>query len=315
MFDSDGTPFGEFNDGRISDDPLVQLADGRVLISGSSDVLAFEPDGTYLGVFAENRNGIEDAIQLADGHVLVAEYGEGSGPGAGRVSRFSADGTPQGLFAPDAVNPTSILQLADGRVLVGESGAAVISSFSPDGTPLGPFRPGGFSGDMVQLPDGRILVSGIGGAGIPTGSEVSVLDVDGTYLGPFTDGLTDSFGLTLHPDGRVLVVDQWDDTVYAYGVIPVASEPAPDEGRVSEAFPNRAPAGTPAALAVALAEPGTVRVTVLDATGREVSRQDHALGAGEQSVAVETAGLAAGVYAVRVSGPDVEATRPLVVVR
>ena len=61
--------------------------------------------------------------------------------------------------------------------------------------------------------------------------------------------------------------------------------------------------------------PGAVRLSVFDALGRVVAASEPLAGAGRQRLAVPTAGLASGVYAVRVSGPGVEAVRRLAVVR
>ncbi|MEM6326909.1 MAG: T9SS type A sorting domain-containing protein [Bacteroidota bacterium] len=315
-FASDGTPLGEFNDGRISSNPLTQLADGRVLITGSDDVLAFDPDGTYLGIFAERRNAPRDATQLPDGRVLIAEYGSNSGTN-GRVSRWNLDGSPAAFFTRDAVAPTAVAVLPDGRVLVAESNGGRVSAFAPDGTQLPDFVDQiSVFGDILPLPDGRVLISAISGWNGPNGANVSMFDADGTYLGPFTEGLRGVFGLALHPDGRVLVVAITEDRVYAYGVVPVAGETPPEAGEaVAAPHPNPVRSGQTARLGVTLDTPASVIVTVYDATGREAVRETHALSAGAASIEIPTAGLAAGVYAVRVVGTDSGAVWRLVIVR
>ena len=71
-----------------------------------------------------------------------------------------------------------------------------------------------------------------------------------------------------------------------------------------------------ARVTVSLAEAAPVRVSVVDALGREVAvLADAPLGAGEHALALDAGGLAPGVYLVRVETTAGAAARPLTVVR
>ncbi len=87
-----------------------------------------------------------------------------------------------------------------------------------------------------------------------------------------------------------------------------------------ETFGLSTPAPNPTAgtstLRVRLGAPQTVRVSVVDALGREVAvLHDGALPAGETLVSVATSGLAPGVYVVRMAGAGSVASQRLVVAR
>lgn len=82
-------------------------------------------------------------------------------------------------------------------------------------------------------------------------------------------------------------------------------------------YPNPAASGVGATVRFAVAESGRVRVEVFDVLGRRVGvLHDARVAAGwPGEVRVETGRLAAGIYLVRVTGPGLEATRQMTVVR
>ncbi len=96
---------------------------------------------------------------------------------------------------------------------------------------------------------------------------------------------------------------------------PTASEGAPDSPTVSvQAWPN--PASRSVTVAVALAAPERVRVTVVDALGREVARVHDGPAADGARFSVETARLAPGAYRVRLTAASgASATAGLTVAR
>ena len=289
-FGSDGTPLSTFTDG--ADEPLVQLEDGRILASDdgrSGDVLVLGLDGITLSVFAPGLNIPTDAVQLADGRVLITEYGNGS---TGRVSEFDADGTPRGRFARQLANPVALTQLQDGRVIVVEGGGRRVLAFAPDRTPLDDFIPPiNGHGDVLQLPDGRVLLAGVFGSGIEDAA-VSMFSPEGGYLGPFA--AVGASGLALLEDGRVLTSSIETDQILAYGVVPVASEPSPEASGIGAVFPSPLAAGRSASVEVALEAPGAVRLAVFDALGRVVAEAEAVAAPGRQRLSVPTAGLAPG---------------------
>ena len=98
----------------------------------------------------------------------------------------------------------------------------------------------------------------------------------------------------------VTVIDTEDDPNATLTVEPIRPNPAVNEATVS----------------FELATPSAVVVSVFDALGREVRRRD--LGtriAGADAVALDTRGLAPGVYVVRLEAGDAHRTRRLTVVR
>ncbi|GAB5536211.1 MAG: hypothetical protein Rubg2KO_24600 [Rubricoccaceae bacterium] len=104
----------------------------------------------------------------------------------------------------------------------------------------------------------------------------------------------------------------------AEGAFPVSAEPD-DAGALPSVlalrtFPN--PASGLLSVEGAMPQAGTARVTVHDALGREVAvLQDGPLAAGTHRFSLETAGLAPGLYHVRLSTPGGTAMQRVTVVR
>ncbi|HEX8298670.1 MAG TPA: FG-GAP-like repeat-containing protein [Rubricoccaceae bacterium] len=98
-------------------------------------------------------------------------------------------------------------------------------------------------------------------------------------------------------------IDEVDDLIYLYdntGAVAGADAPVPGEAFVRLAGSN--PARGTTRLAFGLAQPGPARLTLTDVLGREVGVAfDGTVGAGEQTVSVDVAGLAPGVYTARLS--------------
>ncbi len=96
-------------------------------------------------------------------------------------------------------------------------------------------------------------------------------------------------------------------------IVAGASAPAAGAFSLSAASPN--PTSGTSTLALTVAAPEAVRAVVLDATGREVATVFEGTVTDAATLRVETAGLAAGVYVVRVVGATFSATRRLSVTR
>ena len=96
---------------------------------------------------------------------------------------------------------------------------------------------------------------------------------------------------------------------------PVAGEAAPDGAELSLAVhPN--PASGRAEVPFALAASADVRLSVVDALGREVAvLADGPHAAGDHAASLDAGSLAAGVYVVRLRGDGAHAVRRLTVVR
>jgi len=122
--------------------------------------------------------------------------------------------------------------------------------------------------------------------------------------GPAVCGLFNDMGWPLGPDCQGQIV------------LP-ANEPIAGDARAALEVSGPNPFASRTAVTLALRESGDVRAELLDVTGRVVAvLHDGAVGAGAPvEMAVDGAGLGAGVYVVRVVGADFTATRRLVLAR
>ena len=118
-------------------------------------------------------------------------------------------------------------------------------------------------------------------------------------------------------DGGDGAVSTWS-APYAFAVGAVANEEAAATGGTATglvgAYPN--PLTTSATVRFALAEAGAVRLVAYDVLGQEVARLAEGYhGPGEHAVVFEAAGLAPGVYLVRLEAGALVETRQLLVAR
>ncbi|MRR08589.1 T9SS type A sorting domain-containing protein [bacterium] len=121
------------------------------------------------------------------------------------------------------------------------------------------------------------------------------------------------YGIAYASQGPVYGGAYFDRSDWAAGVAgdPTASPGLPAPARV---FPS--PARDRATVSWSLARPGEVGLAVYDITGRLVSRTGaELLAAGRHERALDTRGMAAGVYFVRIEGAGPGYTRKLVVIR
>ncbi|HEX9953524.1 MAG TPA: T9SS type A sorting domain-containing protein [Rubricoccaceae bacterium] len=94
------------------------------------------------------------------------------------------------------------------------------------------------------------------------------------------------------------------------------ADPAPHAAGVGVLVLGPNPAGTSGTTArFSLDRPGPVRISLLDALGRVVALSDHAASSGDQSVWIDTSGLAPGAYIVRLDAAEPVAPVQLVVLR
>ncbi|MDX1418685.1 MAG: hypothetical protein R3181_01855 [Rubricoccaceae bacterium] len=137
-----------------------------------------------------------------------------------------------------------------------------------------------------------------------------------TRVGAFLGGIAAD---TEHPGFMPTTGTTWaSDRLFELYVTPLTSSAveggAPEGFRVALTGPN--PFRERTRLAVTLDAPGTWTVAVFDAVGRRVARlHDGPLAAGPHVFDVEGARLPAGVYGVRVSGPQGAFTERLVRLR
>ena len=221
------------------------LPDGRVIAVGVGDaenftLMRLTPEGLLDTTFGTNGSTQIDFTLMEDESLALAVLPDGRilvGGAADRdtaVARFSADGVLdrnfgiQGRVFVDAVDEIrKIVPLADGRFLAG-NGKRVVRfladgeldpSFGTDSQfstfeIRSPFGDG--HTDMGVLSDGRIVLSGVRGDGIALAklTPEGVLDLsfgtDGVALPDLLDDEIITFGLTILPDDRLVVVDGYE---------------------------------------------------------------------------------------------------------
>ena len=111
--------------------------------------------------------------------------------------------------------------------------------------------------------------------------------------------------------------DPYDDTgaACAFSDVATAAGAVPTATAATLSAPSPNPTAGRAALTLRLAAPATVRALLVDALGRTVAVLYDRLAGAETTPAVDARGLPPGVYAVRVLGARVAASRRLTVVR
>ena len=150
------------------------------------------------------------------------------------------------------------------------------------------------TGDLSTLPDGwsAIIVD------TETGDEVDLSVGAVEFSSDATDGWASRYVLKVTPSGVVSTETGAEGDVF-----------------LGSAFPN--PSSDRTALSLRLAESENVRAAAYDALGREVAvLHDGAVAAGvAETLTLDTAELAAGVYVIRVEGESFVDSRRVTVVR
>ena len=246
-------------------------------------------------------------------------------------------GSGEARFATSvATGPTGDIVVAGSEQVAGSQDQWYVQRFRFDGIPdvafsddsVVLFPPGsGLSGGVTGLTiddDNQVVLVGRAVAVTPAGATrswaIARLSPDGRFDAPFgQDGITVErpFGLqgelaavTFQPGGNPIVAgyvslptggDVWAVARYE-GKAPVAAEAAPlAAGTRLTIAPN--PAVSRATVTVEQHEAGSLRVSLVDALGREVAVvHDGALAAGTHRLALPLGALAPGVYAVRAAG-------------
>ena len=177
---------------------LLLLALAFVLASGAATAQTATP----LGTFAQGLNSTTHITQLADGRVLVSNVVDPELPTQQFVvSAFTSSGAPLGTFATFASPVRGIEQLSDERVLVLLRNDPQPRVYAANGTFLGNFASVSSitaPWDVLQLSDGRVLISDLGGT-------IFAYQADGVQLADFAQGLERPSYLAQAADSTVLV--------------------------------------------------------------------------------------------------------------
>ena len=299
--------------------PSTALPDGRLVLGVGGGVLTSDDDGsTWLASsLYQDFRWVGHDLDLArdpshpyggTAYVLAADFGSFDGP----VVLASDDGGAtwderhrfaQGAFGLDRLDgEPEIAVLGDGSLVVGllktfggprglDLGAVV---WSGDGgatwTPLGPVA----SWQGEKPPAGACNPACPDGAWPGWGAQLLRVDRAGRVWAGTGNGV-------------------WRTTGPAWAVASESDPEAPPASVGVSVHPN--PSGRRAVAVLSLASPQVVRVSVVDAVGREVSVVFAGAARDGNRVEVETGALAPGVYRVVVEGEAGTASSGLTVVR
>ena len=319
----------------------------HILVSDQTNdvVWQYTSTGTFVGVFAP-AGGANTAVLDNIRGIALSRDGErllvtvASGTNANAVVAFDRTGTvvPAPVVAAGAGglnSPWDVVE-READVLVGGSGNSSVLRFGLDGSPLGTFAAGlNFPQQISESRAGGILVANFSPAaerGVyeydAAGALLQRTSLDallgaprGVYdLAGGTLLVATSAGIYEVTRAGALVSTKVTGGQYRYISPALAPATATDAGGADAALRIGAPAPTPASGRVTLrvdvpaAQP--LRVTVVDALGRTVATlHDGPAPAGTLTLAADVAGLAPGIYVVRVAGAAASAQTRLVVAR
>lgn len=296
--------------------------DGRVVVVGDITpgfITQLDTNGAVDPSFDPGPGANEllrDALILPNGQVLIAGmlWSYDGYPALG-IARINADGTFDGTFnatgGPDGFVDLMALQ-PDGRILIAGGFATYdgvqvngLCRILPDGSLDATFTSGITSGGVLKMlvqPDGRIVIGGTFTeyAGVPR-NRIARLEPDGSLDLSFDPGAGADgpvAALALQPDGRLLIGGYFT----SYDGVPRAriarlsnSIPLSSGTIAQQADRPHAWLGT---VHVPSGWEGPAQVVVMDHAGRLIREQRAVLPAGPG--AIDTSGLAAGAYLVRI---------------
>lgn len=221
-FEADGTPLGTFatefgDNGRGGPFVVTQASNGTVLISDNyaGVVRGYSTDGASTGNFAESLSDPPGAargvLRLSDGRVLVTFTGP-----LDALQVFGAAGGSGSVFATlTGGDAGQMVQLADGSILALNWFVGEVRSFSSTGVDMGVVATiPDVLGGIVQLADGRVLVTTNGGTiyelGLGTASDArpSAVSIGTVHPNPARGAATLSLTLSVGRWVTVEVVDQ-----------------------------------------------------------------------------------------------------------
>lgn len=238
---------------------IVLLADGRAYAAGSfgwvngqryNHLVRLNPDGSVDETFAPNpgpRGNVADLVCLPDGRIMIAgRFHSVSGWGTALVARLHADGRVDETFRAvplaESLGANSLVIQPDGSVIVGGFFTgfegltrANLIRLTPDGTPDGTFllgrggqprAPNGAVWDLLERPDGSILVAG---SFTEPRNKLFGIDADGTAYEPIDadpplNGPVWSMAMQL--DGKILIAGEF------------VSTPTEHRNRIARLHPN-----------------------------------------------------------------------------
>lgn len=242
-FGGDGTVTSDFGGGSHTANAVaVQPSDGKIVVAGTTEVLAEEGGCCFFSVARYNTDGSVDTGFGDGGLVRVDEFG-GSADGAdvavqpdGKIIAAGKGGG--GGFALVRLGADGSLDPALG------GDGAVIAGF----TPTSPQDAGGIARGMALQPDGKIVSVGYVGSTafdigvaryLPNGTLDTTFSGDGTVTADF-GGTEFGNAVAVQPDGQVLAAGSGGS---GFALLRYNADGSPDGGfgvggRTSVAFPG-----------------------------------------------------------------------------
>ncbi len=233
--------------------------------------------------FAANPDGVATAFTLLVG----ADAQEASGDDDGlavRVVHGATDAPTVDVRSAGSVLVDDAAYTAITGYLAIPAAAYVLDVTTAGGTPVASFN------------------AGLAGAG---GSAVTVLASG--FLTPADDQNGEAFGLlAVFADGTTALL----------GAAPISTDQAPEAGTLALGAPAPNPAATRTGVEFSLDAPGRATLALYDALGRQIATlADGDFPADRVQAALDTRGLASGVYTLRLSTASGVRSRMLTVVR
>ncbi|MEO0558930.1 MAG: T9SS type A sorting domain-containing protein [Bacteroidota bacterium] len=252
-------------------------------------------DATTLDYFGES-------VALDGDRALIGAYGDDPGTGGNYGSAYVFD------LAGGSWNETTKLTAGDGTSLDWFGYAVALEG---DRALIGAWGDNTDRGDRV----GSAYVFDLVGGSWSESAKLEASDaLQGEQLGTSVS-LDGDHALLGAPAADINNVEIDAGAAYVYTLPdPVAVDPSVGEERlwISQTWPN--PASRTATLRLHLQRPEAVQVTVLDTRGRVVWTMWELVPSGASELEVPVAGLAPGVYGVRVETAGQAATRRLIVI-
>jgi len=201
---------------------VIYGPDGHVYVSGIGTPFVLKFDGRtgeYLGPFT-NGYELDSPTKISwgpDGLMYVSQWGQNSG--RRNVARFDpTTGAFIDEFTSDNPHATcDHLWDADGNMYLASFGEKRVIKYAPDGTRIGYFTPPAPAHGPVDLYwalNGDLMVVDW------DNGRVNAHDPEtGAFKRTFIEGMTNTEGITVGPDGRLYAADWTQNTINAYSAL------------------------------------------------------------------------------------------------
>lgn len=286
------------------------------------------------------RDAVYDASQAGDNDAEAGYVGGGLSSSLAAVARLIKGGLPSRIYAVSIGGfdthsnqldrqPALLRQIADAVTAfyadlgaTGDDGRVLTMTFSEFGRTIG--QNGSAGTDHAEASPMLVFGAGVGGGlygdgpgpvldGLPNNASALPMSVD--FRRVYASVLDDWFGMETDATSAVLGGGFSPLGGLVASPMSVASAPTPDDAlSLGPVAPN--PVAGRATVSFSLARSGAVSLHLIDLQGRTVRHvADGSYSAGPHSATLDTSGLAAGVYLVRLEAGGAARTVSVTVVR